>query len=52
MIDIVIAASLSETLALNYIKEKAGLIATSVCIGGAAYLASKLLDEHIINKKK
>jgi hypothetical protein len=52
MIDIVIAASLSETLALNYIKEKAGFIATSACIGGAAYVASKLVDEHIIKKKK
>jgi hypothetical protein len=52
MIDIVVAASLSETLALNYIKEKVGFVATSVSIGGAVYGAVKLLDEHIIKKKK
>jgi len=52
MVDLIIAVTLSETLALNYIKEKAGFIATSACIGGAAYVAVKLVDEHIIKKKK
>lgn len=45
MIDVVIAATLSETLALNYIKEKAAFIATSACIGGAAYVLVSTLDK-------
>jgi hypothetical protein len=51
MVDLMIATTLSETLALNYIKEKASFIATSACIGGAAYVAVKLVDEHIKKKK-
>jgi hypothetical protein len=52
MIDILIAASLSEVLASNYIKEKAAFVAKSACIGGAAYFAVKLVDEHMNKKKK
>jgi hypothetical protein len=52
MIDIVVVASLSEVLALNYIKEKAAFVAKSACIGGAAYVAVKLADEHMNKKKK
>jgi hypothetical protein len=51
MLDLMITVTLSETLALNYIKEKAGFIATSACIGGAAYLAVKLVNEHIKKNK-
>ena len=52
MIDIVVAATLSETLALNYIKEKAQLVATSSCIGGAAYVVVSALDKHKNGKDK
>jgi hypothetical protein len=52
MIDIVVASSLSQVLASNYIKEKAAFVAKSACIGGVAYVAVKLADEHINKKNK
>jgi hypothetical protein len=48
----ILGTSLSQALAQNYIKEVAGSALKSVLLGGTGYIAFKLLDEHIIKKKK
>jgi hypothetical protein len=45
MIDIVIASSLSQVLASNYIKEKALFVAKSACIGAAVYAGLKVVEK-------
>jgi hypothetical protein len=48
----ILGVSLSEALAQNYIKEVAGSTLKCVLLGGAGYVAFKLVDDHIIKKKK
>jgi hypothetical protein len=52
MIDTLIAASLSQVLAQNYLKDVVGSGLKTVLLGGIGYVSVKLVDEHIVRKKK
>jgi hypothetical protein len=47
-----IGTTLSQTLAQNYICEVVISTAKCLLLGAVGYVAAKLLDEHIIKKKK
>lgn len=46
----IIATTLSQVLAENYIKETAAFVAKCVVLGGVGYVSVKLVDE-LKNKK-
>lgn len=52
MIEPVVGATLSEVLAQNYIREVASSAIKTVILGGVGYVSVKLVDEHILKKKK
>lgn len=52
MIDSLVAVTLSEVLAQNYIKEVASSTLKTVLLGGVGYVSVKLVDEYVLRRKK